>query len=195
VPSAAYHQQWATSAQSAFDEIEGAHAAVGGTGPGRRTLTQINYSYVTLLSARFQAFCRALHTEAVPVIAALAPGQDVQIILNRLLTQKRALDRGNANQDNLGSDFGRFGFDFWSEMDAHHGLNAGRRAHLQNLNTWRNAIAHHDIDEKLALGVLQPDRITLHTCRRWRSALNGLALSADYVVAEQCVALGSLRPW
>lgn len=46
---------WRTDAWSAFDELENAHRAVGRVKPGRRFLTQqLNYSYTTLLSARFK---------------------------------------------------------------------------------------------------------------------------------------------
>lgn len=55
---------WQTGACAAFDEIEHAHRAVGGTKPGRRFVTQqLNYAYATLLAARFQGFARALHSQ------------------------------------------------------------------------------------------------------------------------------------
>jgi hypothetical protein len=52
---------WRTDACAAFEEIENAHKAVGGTKPGRRFLTQqLNYAYTMLLAARLQGFARAL---------------------------------------------------------------------------------------------------------------------------------------
>lgn len=46
-------------------ELEDAHAAVGGTKPGRRySTTQINHASVVAIAAEFQAFCRNLHSEA-----------------------------------------------------------------------------------------------------------------------------------
>lgn len=63
-------KEWQNDASAAFDEIENAHRAVGGTKPGRRFLTQqVNYAYVTLLAARFQGFARSLHTQTAAVIA------------------------------------------------------------------------------------------------------------------------------
>jgi hypothetical protein len=48
-------EEWQSSASTAFDEIESAHRAVGGTKPGRRFVPQqVNHAYVTLLAARFQ---------------------------------------------------------------------------------------------------------------------------------------------
>jgi hypothetical protein len=64
VPSRSLHT-WRVDCAAALDEIEAAHGAVGGAGPGRRTATQqINYAYAVLLSSQFQRFCRDLHTEA-----------------------------------------------------------------------------------------------------------------------------------
>jgi hypothetical protein len=61
---------WRTDAAAAFDEIENAHQAVGGTRRGRRFLTQqLNYAYTMLLAARFQGFARALHAQTAEVIA------------------------------------------------------------------------------------------------------------------------------
>jgi hypothetical protein len=45
--------RWNGERSDALDEIENAHAMVGGTERGRRFATQqINYSYATLLAAR-----------------------------------------------------------------------------------------------------------------------------------------------
>jgi hypothetical protein len=57
-------QDWSARRAAALDEIEHAHRSVGGTGPGRRYLTQqINQAYAVLLSSEFQGFCRDLHME------------------------------------------------------------------------------------------------------------------------------------
>lgn len=48
-------QDWQKEARAAFEEIENAHRAVGGTKPGRRFVTQqLNYAYVTLLAPAFK---------------------------------------------------------------------------------------------------------------------------------------------
>ena len=66
--------RWNAERREALDEIENAHAMVGGTERGRRYATQqINYAYVTLLSSHFQGFCRDLHSECVDHIVALVP--------------------------------------------------------------------------------------------------------------------------
>ena len=58
-------QRWMFKAQSALDEIEAAHQAIGGARRGRRYATlQVNHAYAMLLSSQFQGFCRDLHSEA-----------------------------------------------------------------------------------------------------------------------------------
>ena len=66
--------RWNVERSDALDEIENAHAMVGGTERGRRYATQqINYSYAALLSGQFQAFCRDLYSECVDHIVATVP--------------------------------------------------------------------------------------------------------------------------
>ena len=188
--------QWRSDAFAAFDELEQAHTAVGGVGPGRRVATkQINYAYVTLLAARFQGYARALHTQTSDVIASGAGDKAYELLLREAFTRNRALDKHNAQPNSIAEDFNRFGFDVWAAMDALSIQNPGRRQKLWRLIEWRNAIAHHDIDEKLVNGKLTPTSIKLGTCKRWRRALNMLAASLDEVAADQCEALGCARPW
>lgn len=189
-------QEWQNDASAAFDEIEKAHRAVGGTKPGRRFLTQqVNYAYVTLLAARFQGFARSLHTQTADVIAAGAHNTPYQLLLLESLTRNRALDKHNAQPNAIAEDFDRFGLDVWQRVDAARKDNDERRKKLWALITWRNAIGHYDIDAKLAKGALDPVTITLGTCTGWRSTLGVLASSLDKVAADQCEALGLPRPW
>jgi hypothetical protein len=61
MPSLAY-REWITTRADALGEIEQAHAAVGGTGRGRRYATQqINQAYAVMLASQFQGYCRDLH--------------------------------------------------------------------------------------------------------------------------------------
>jgi len=68
--------------------------------------------------------------------------------------------------------------------------NRQRREKLDQLNEWRNAIAHHDIDSRR--GSLTPREVTLDACKTWRSALNGLAMSSDRVLAHLRTLVGGL---
>ena len=58
-------RRWFKSQAVALDQMENAHASVGGKGRGRRyTTDQINQAYAVLLASQFQGFCRDLHSES-----------------------------------------------------------------------------------------------------------------------------------
>jgi hypothetical protein len=186
---------WHSGAAISLGEVLTAHRRLGGTGPGKRGLTEINYAYATRLAAHFQGFTRALHSEAAAAIAAGIGDLNLRIVVQQQLTQGRALDKGNANAGNIGSDFGRFGFKVWDVIAAHRVANAGRKTKLDQLLEWRNGIAHDDLERRRVAGLLVPDRMTLKACTTWKSALDNLALSFDHVVADQVENLGAPRPW
>jgi hypothetical protein len=100
---------WRNERRTALNEIESAHATVGGTARGRRYATQqINYAYAALLSSNFQGFCRDLHSECIDhIVSATPPG--IQIFLRIEFVWNRTLDKGNAQPGGLGSDFNRLG--------------------------------------------------------------------------------------
>lgn len=183
---------WRTACAAALDELEAAHVAIGGTGPGRRTATQqINYAYAVLLSSQFQRFCRDLHSEACDVLAAATSPSPVQKILHGELIGGRKLDVGNPNPGNLGSDFGRFGMEFWDVVNARNPSNARRRVTLEELNGWRNAIAHQHFDAaKFGTGTLP-----VATVRRWRRACGALARQFDLAVASHLRTITGVAPW
>lgn len=178
---------------TALDEIEAAHAAVGGHGPGRRYATQqINNAYAMLLSSQFQGFCRALHSEAVDVLVnAITPAALQQAVRIRF-TDNRKLDQGNPNPGNLGSDFGRFQFNFWNDVNALEAANLARQALLQELCEWRNAIAHQQFDPAKLGG---RTTLQLGQVRRWRGACNGLARSFDQAMSARLAVLVGHSPW
>jgi hypothetical protein len=171
--------RWNTERADALDQIENAHASVGGTGRGRRFATeQINHAYATLLSSQFQGFSRDLHTECIDHIIALSPVYLQTLHLSQF-AWGRTLDRGNPTPGNLGSDFNRLGVDFWNEVTNDLPRNNQGHEMLERLNRWRNAIAHQDFDPAKLGGT-----ITLHLVqiRNWRRALNRLAQSFDNVM-------------
>jgi hypothetical protein len=156
---------------------------------------QLNYAYTMLLAARFQGFARALQVQVAEAIALGAHNTIYGELLRENLTSNRALDRHNAQPNSIAEDFARFGLDIWTEVDRERSGNDERRKKLWALITWRNAIAHDDIDPKRAKGSLEPVTISLGTCRNWRSALNILATSLDNVATDHCQTLGLPRPW
>ncbi|HEX6371752.1 MAG TPA: hypothetical protein VF006_22715 [Longimicrobium sp.] len=139
---------WQVDGRRALDEIEAAHRAVGGAGRGRRfAVQQINQAYVVLLSSHFQRFCRALHTECVEHLIAAPHYAPIRRIVYSSLVEGRKLNWGNANAGNIGSDYARLGLDIWLRMHAANPRTEQRQRRLEQLNVWRNAVAHYDFDK------------------------------------------------
>lgn len=186
------HTRWTGERADALDEIESAHAVVGGTERGRRYATQqINYSYAMLLSSHFQWFCRDLHTECVDHLVTLV-ASNLQGVVGPEFVWNRSLDRGNPHPGAIGADFSRLGLEFWAQVYALDARNERRREMLQELIDWRNAIVHQDFDAVAAGGTP-----TLHLARvrGWRSALNGLARAFDQVVYNYVRHMLGVAPW
>lgn len=184
--------KWNTERAEALNEIESAHAMVGGTERGRRYATQqINYSYAALLSSHFQGFCRDLHSECIDHIVAIVPAQ-IRGLMRAELLWNRSLARGNPHPGAIGSDFNRLGVDLWVEVYALETRNERRRELLQELVDWRNAIAHQDFDPVAPGGsaALQLGRV-----KRWRRAVNALARHFDQVMYNYLRGLLAAAPW
>jgi hypothetical protein len=84
----------------------------------------------------------------------------------------------------------------WNEAYALNELNRRRRRRLDQMNVWRNAIAHQDdafTSEQLAL--IGTTTARLRDVRAWRAACNQLASVFDEVVAEHLGGLVGQRPW
>lgn len=185
-------EKWMGDRASALDQIAGAHAKVGGSARRRRFATeQINHGYATLLSSQFQGFARDLHSECVNRIVSGVTG-GYQTILRTLLVRDRKLDKGNPNPGNLGSDFGRLGLEFWAAVRADYHQNERRQKMLEELNEWRNAIAHQDFDAAKLGGTTA---LHLNTVRGWRRATNRLARSFDNVMRVHVHSLTNRNPW
>lgn len=193
MPSVSLHH-WLTDRTSALDEIEHAHRSVGGTGPGRRYATQqINQAYAVLLSSQFQGFCRDLHEECASSLVKAVADPVVRKLALASLLLNRKLDRGNPSPGNIGADFGRFELPFWPRVDAFRAPNPQRRAALEELNVWRNAIAHQDF----VPAMLRAGRPVLHLAQvqTWRKACDGLARSFDDVLGAHLQTVTGTSPW
>ena len=83
---------------------------------------------------------------------------------------------GNPNPGNIGSDFNRFGLDFWDAVDRLDARNRTGVIELQELNVMRNAIAHHDPK------ILAVRRLHLRQVSEWRRVCENLAHCFDEVM-------------
>jgi hypothetical protein len=185
-------ESWLGERAANLDQIRDAHARVGGTQRGRRyAIDQIVHAYAMLLSSQFQGFCRDLHSESVDhAVGTVA--LEFQSILRTLLIQGRKLDGGNPNPGNIGADFGRFGLSFFPAVQADFHRNDRRQEMLEDLNRWRNAIAHQDFDPAKLRG---PITLHLSNVQGWRRAINRLAQSFDSVMRSHVYLLTGFYPW
>ena len=187
------YRHWRTTRARALDEIAQAHAAVGGTERGRRYATQqINRAYAVLLASEFQGYCRDLHTECVEHFAAIVSPVALRSVTREEFVWNRQLDRGNANSDTLGADFGRLGIEFWVELVRFDARCTAWKRQLDELNVWRNAIAHQDFDSTRLGGTTM---LRLEQVRRWRSACRGLARVFDQMLCLDLLTRTGISPW
>lgn len=183
--------RWNSARAKSLDEIENAHTAVGGTGPGRRYATlQVNHAFAVLLASQFQGYCRDLHTECVDVIVASIQPRSMSQVVSDALTLQRRLDHGNATMQWLNEDFGRFGVDFEAAAKRHSARTPDCIAALNDLLRWRNAIAHQNFAKLRGNAGLH-----LHSVKRWRRACGTLARTFDAVMRGHYVQLFGNAPW
>lgn len=192
MPSASL-QLWQSERAVAIQEIQAAHASVGGTERGRRYATQqINQAYVMVLSGQFQGFCRDLHTEWVDYLTAAVSPSALQGIVRGGFLRERRLDKGNPSPGNIGEDFNRLGLKFWESVSKQSSTNSQRQKHLEVLNAWRNAVAHQSFDPAKLGGKTS---VNLVEVRQWNSACDGLALAFDKVMGQHLDVLLGAAPW
>jgi hypothetical protein len=109
-------------------------------------------------------------------------------LLRSSLVAKRKLDRGNPTPSNLSADFSAFGMELWADVGSTDPLGARRRQALEDLNRWRNAIAHQDWTD------IGPT-LQVADVRRWRRACTRLATAMDRCVRARLRALVGGNPW
>jgi hypothetical protein len=186
--------KWFTERAATLADIVSAHRAVRGSGPGARAATQqINQAYAVLLSAQFQGFCRDPHSECADYFVSPVADPELRLMLRTNLVFARKIDRGNPNPGNLGAGFNRFGLRFWSVVDGHRPQNPARRLGLEEMNDWRNAVAHQDF----ATAMLKAGRpnLTFAQVQAWRKACDGLARSFEDVLRAHLHKLIGVVPW
>jgi hypothetical protein len=199
--------EWQGTRSRQLDELDVAHSAVGGTGPGRRYATrQLNHAYAVAIASQFQGFCRDLHSECADVVANAIHSAGISSAMNSsaiadialtALTRNRQLDRGNASPGSIGADFKSFDLDIWDTSNQLDARTAMRSRRLDQLNVWRNAIAHQDFDfSRHELGVLgNVTSLDLGRVRAFRSCCGQLAGTFDRVLSRYLEPLVGGQPW
>jgi hypothetical protein len=177
---------WESSQQVELDRLEAAR--------GRGAAAQLVCdAYIVLLAARFQAFCRDLHTEAAETIAASTPHVD---LVMKAFRHGRHLDRGNATPAAIGADFRRLDIELWPTLTRWDWRTPMRRRRLEQLNAWRNAVAHHDFDLPTSVrATVVGTRRSLAFVRSCRACCSVLARQFDGVVEMRLWHRLGHRPW
>ena len=192
MPSHALRRWTGTSAEE-LDEMVRAHEAVGGKERGRRYATkQLNHAYVLLLAAAFQRFCRDLHTESVNfLLGSLKPKPGIETVLLAIASHGRQLDSRNATAQAIAADFNPLGLRVLDDLKSRRASNAKRLASLEQMNTWRNAVAHQDFSRKQLI----PAKLHLKTVGIWRRQCGILAVDLDGVMKQHLDDLVGSPPW
>ena len=187
-------QRWFTERATSLDEIERAHRSLRGSGPGVRAATlQINQAYTMLLSGQFQGYCRDFHEECSVLLTLPITNPNIRKMAKYNLSFGLKLDRANPNPGNIGSDFDRLGLGFWPLVLSQRSQNGARRAALEELNAWRNAIAHQDFAPTML--VAGRPFLKLARVQSWRGACDGLVRSFDDVMQSYIQTTTGTVPW
>jgi hypothetical protein len=186
---------WRTEGGEAMEHLLAARRAVGGRGLGRRAAAQqIDYAMTVQYAAQFQRFCRELHAECAYAFGA-AVRADLNVMFEKALLHGRRLERQNAHPASIGDDFSRFSVRLWDELSAFGPRYAAYRRRLEELNAWRNAIAHQDFGrvgtDPLTAGI----RPVSETLRAWRGALDQLASGMDRVMHARLAQVTGKARW
>jgi hypothetical protein len=184
---------WNSDRAQKLDYMEDIHRRVGGSDRGRRfTTEQVNHTYVAVLSAEFQGFCRDLHDECSDHLVSAIANPNVRFVTRDLFLRGRKLKHGNPNPSNLGEDFARFGLKLWGEVRSKYTHGQVWHDRLQALNGWRNAVAHQDFSPDNIGGLTT---LTLSQVREWRRTCRGLANAFDRILRDHLTALTGHSPW
>src|SRR5437879_1423613 len=88
-------QRWFAERGATLDEMERAHRALRGTGPGvRAAMLQVNQAYTMMLSGQFQGYCRDFHDECAESLVRPIADPDLRRMVLENLAFGRKLDHG-----------------------------------------------------------------------------------------------------
>lgn len=180
-------ERWRSERVSRMGDLYALYRDVSAaTGAASSAVEQLRLMLVVALAAEWQGFARDLYDNAVDrVTAAIAEcgREPLTWLLQVALTQRRRLERGNADQSALSDDFRRLGLsDLWARLDQR---SAGYRLHgvLADVMAARNAVAHGSEAqlEALEAGGVTIDADAVHG---WQVDLGELAAHLDALVTD-----------
>ena len=167
----------------------------GAGAPERAVRRHVVDGAIVLLAGHFQRYCRGVYGEAVGFLAEEVRPTAAGGVLGVLLMEGRALAKGNARAEALSKDFGRLDLNLWDALERHDPRNVGRRHRLDQLNTWRNAVAHQDVPPAASAALIRGTDRDVRSLRTWRHSCSALAHDIDIVVNQHMVVLAGRRAW
>ena len=117
------------------------------------------------------------------------PNPDAMAVFPRPYSPERIT---KPNPGNIGNDFGFFGFSLWDALHARDPANQARNTALENLNVWRNAIAHQSFTDQRLDG---RTTVRLLDVRYWRRVCEELATQLDAEVGAQIAIITGASTW
>ena len=178
------------------------HARVGEVaGPGRPLdlSKPLAHAYVIVMLREFQAFARDLHDVAVQaLVAASGVDEAFRPMLIEGITGGRNLDRGNATQAAIKSDFKRIGLVRLDVGEHNKRWSSGQAKDSTTFDTLlqlRNAVGHGN---ELALRSLINSgeaQDTVSWARGKRPVLNRYARALDRIVWDHLLESTGSEPW
>src|SRR5438067_12219250 len=135
--------RWQNDRVPRLDEVDAQCAATLAIAPPPTLADENLRGFVVLLSAHFQGFCRDLYTESCQLITAAIP-ISLQWPAQSQFAAGLRLAHHNPTLDTLRTDFGRFGFDLLTALNAVPVAPVVLN-HLALLGRWRNYVAHHGV--------------------------------------------------
>jgi hypothetical protein len=184
-------REWRTTQRAELDRLE---AAARSSQPALRQ--QLVDAYILWPAGGFQLYCRSLHDEAVDHAVGSVRPASAGVVMSQVLLRNRHLDRGNAHPAALADDFRWLAYDFWADLLQQDPRNERRRRLLDQLNVWRNAIAHQALPPSGGNATRTAGTTrTLHWALLWRANCSALAQQMDKFVRTSLTNQFGVKPW
>lgn len=179
--------RWQTDRVPRLNAVDAQCAATLAAAPPTTLADENLRGYVVLLCAHFQGFCRDLYSESSQLVAAAVP-PPLQAAVQTQCAAAIRLAHNNPTLDTLRTDFGRFGFDLPTELNAV-AVPPVVLNDLALLNRWRNYVAHH------AVTAPPGGPLTQAMVRSWQQSCDALATALDRIMYNQLLAALGAPPW
>jgi len=189
-------REWRTIQRAELDHVDTLLRGVRGAGAAERAVRRhVVDGEIVLLAGHFQRYCRGVYEEAVGFLAGEVLPAAAGSVVGKLLMEGRALTRRNATSETLRKDFLRLDLDLREALERRDQRNLDRMRRLNQLVTWRNAVAHQDEPSPGSAQLIRGTDRNVRSLRTWRHSCSALAHDIDAVVNQHMIVLAGRRAW